>query len=806
MRKFVANICYWTFFKQLFSFLFILWGVCLAVFAVRTTMGINAGPHRVYDENYRNSTVAHALVEGTTVTQTIKADHNIRKVSLLFAVPQEPAEGDTLTVSLLGKENGEAYLQETLPVQAIANDTWRTFRLLHTAYSKDNETLLLSVSSTAGREGCSAGLWQTVGNLYQEGALFVDGVEAEGEDISFYSEGTDSTPFLSASLGWMLLLLTVAGLAAVFSFNVLLWCGEEQTRCEPVRTNRAFKRGNFLLSLLLFLLPAAIFLFLVATEGCKAPIGDDWKLIGLYQRIAESRGSIWGALESLYVQSNESRIFFSGALALGVLSATNFQMTAMMLLSGLCMFSSGLFCWHWLRSKQAAPSRLALYAAAPAMALLFHLGAFEMQFGGYGAIIFLAVFFSIASLFCMQKYLQLDEKNRTWLISSLLCGVLASFSGLVGLVVWPVYLILFIAARIFEKRKLSKGAFGTLAVGAATFAVYLPGYHLNVGGETAVFLTMLKYSLVLTGGSLVNSVRGAAVAGLLLMGLCILAAILVLWKKKLREMFFPAALIIFAVGQIVMTTFSRSSYGIDQALSSRYRLYTMLIPLGLYLLAAGVHLGQMKPSRTAYCKTVAVCLLAFVCGLYSSVRYLPYVQNYNGQKNVGAYYLSRFSDVAEEEKLTYAVADSEDYKNRLPEVLWSEMELTFGMGKPASIPQAVFHGEPTSGVLINANGASAYFQDGYLLLRNGYAYDQWAYTPASAVVAEVNGRFFPCYYGSPRLDVEEHMDRLRFQMVGFEMCISPKYLLPGENTLRFYAVSQSGEYFSATEEFIVIQD
>ena len=324
-------------------------------------------------------------------------------------------------------------------------------------------------------------------------------------------------------------------------------------------------------------------------------------------------------LGQLWAQHNENRMFFPQVinLLLGIVSHENSKVTIFFDLL-LQLASFGLIAYGLSRIARGKSYWLNLAVISP---LILSLGFFEditWAFQSAWYLIYLCVAFCFVSL-------SFPESKR-WTALSLASVAVASFSSFQGLVLGPsLALIFFFAGR---KRLAQIYAIAS----ALLFIIYFWGLNIsNTGGAGISFshpLKMASYALVLFGsvfaspqtthfGNLPIGLLGLV---LVVVGLVALALALRFVRSDLRLL--PGLLlIIYSLATSASITVGRWSFGPVQALSSRYILYTLLLPIGtiitFYLVAPKV--TRMELIKTARWGLVALLICQIPLAISSGI-------------------------------------------------------------------------------------------------------------------------------------------------------------------------------------------
>jgi hypothetical protein len=233
----------------------------------------------------------------------------------------------------------------------------------------------------------------------------------------------------------------------------------------------------------------------------------------------------------------------------------------------------------------------------------------------------------VVCLLCIEG----TEAHRyLWLVAAVV-AVVASFSSLQGLLVWPAALV-YAWARDRGARSLVMWSISGIAV----ICVY--AWHLgNVEPKAwSTFpyhhpLEVLRYFLIAVGNWAPRLHTDAG--GAVLVAVAVIVWIAVrkpAWRGPLGV---TLALATFALLFLALTAWGRSALGPSAALDSRYTTYSIWAPIGVYVAVAGylhkTRLGSLSPisrhdgawARVLYGATVVAVLLEMVWAVPHAIAY-----------------------------------------------------------------------------------------------------------------------------------------------------------------------------------------
>ena len=185
------------------------------------------------------------------------------------------------------------------------------------------------------------------------------------------------------------------------------------------------------LALAVFAATAALYFWIISAYGVDMLRADQWFDIKLIQRSYSGHLSFSG----LWAQHGENRVFFQNLLTLALAHLTHFNVVveeylSALLLLGACVL---IILTHRRRSPRTpwlayCPVGLLLLTSAQSIGTLY-----GYAFGWY---------LIMAALSAALYFLDRPVLTRVALCVAILAAVIASFSSLQGLFVWPVGLVL----------------------------------------------------------------------------------------------------------------------------------------------------------------------------------------------------------------------------------------------------------------------------------------------------------------------------------------------------------------------------
>lgn len=362
----------------------------------------------------------------------------------------------------------------------------------------------------------------------------------------------------------------------------------------------SFRRRDFWLALL----PPAGLVLLVAIYGVDLPYYDQWELAPRF--LAWSEGHFpW---QALWERHNEHRLIVPQLIMLGLGQLTGWNILVELAVNLLLAVATFLVLALQLGRSLEGDRRFS--ALLPLLSLIvFSPSQWGNWSWGWQIQIFLAMLLVAAGIFL------LDTRPRTpaLFLGATLCAALAPFCFANGLLLFPLGLPLVL------REKSRRASWTTLWLAAAALVYWIYGAagvgRRAIPGENALerIETQLNYLLHYLAGPILNwpgVVTG--VAHVLVPLSFVLLGWLMLRHRRQWEAMLPwLTLAGFGWASAAMTAYGRYTFGIGQALSTRYFTIANFYWIGL----AGVALvalraaPRLKVARAAFLG-LALCLLA----------------------------------------------------------------------------------------------------------------------------------------------------------------------------------------------------
>ena len=335
------------------------------------------------------------------------------------------------------------------------------------------------------------------------------------------------------------------------------------------------------LTALVFLVPVALYFWLISADAVDMLRADQWFDVSL---IRHSFSGTLG-LGMLWAQHGENRILFQNLLTVALAHVAHFNVLVEVYLSAALLVAAVALLVLTHRRRSPSTPWIAYF---PVALMLLSLAQGEggtlygFAFGWY--LIMFAV--SVAIFF-------LDRPALTWIVMSaaIATGVVASFSSLQGMFIWPAGI-----ALLLQRSRGRRFIITWVTAACATAAVYFYGWNPQPGGSVSYAIhhpvETLKFFFFTVGDVVAvpaqNSLHGAQY-GIYALGIAIVGV--GLWsvlsfgfrvdESSARPI--GVALVWFGLLFAAAAAAGRAPLGLSNASDSLYVLFNILILVGSYL-------------------------------------------------------------------------------------------------------------------------------------------------------------------------------------------------------------------------------
>ncbi len=340
----------------------------------------------------------------------------------------------------------------------------------------------------------------------------------------------------------------------------------------------ARRRGLDVLTILCFAALVLAYFWLVDAYGINTIRVDQWSDIALI----ESAYSRHLSLSALWAQHTDNRILFPNLVVLLLAKTTHFNVLDEEFLSAVT--AVGATAVLIIGHRRWSPGALLIFYLPVAIVMLSFAqnenALWGFQFSWY--LVLFAV--SVSLVLC-------DSPSWDWLMfaGATLAAIVASYSSLQGLLIWPAGLVV-----LLLRRRSLRFIVAWVVAGAVTTALYFVNYNSQVGGTSDGYaldhpLQGLRF-FFFSVGNVIDAHGGnlAVVLGILLT----LIALWLVFLTMIRPLegdgsALGVGLICFGLLFTALITTGRAAAGLDAGGASRYTTFDLLTLVGCYLVILG---------------------------------------------------------------------------------------------------------------------------------------------------------------------------------------------------------------------------
>ena len=363
---------------------------------------------------------------------------------------------------------------------------------------------------------------------------------------------------------------------------------------------------NFIiLTIITILLPAFYVLFMISKAGELLNFDYWWMIKNIY--------SIDGFSTNIFdwiFRANEHFVLIPAiiyALNIVITKGSNI---------GLCLTTFFLACVQGILLKTLVPNTLKKHRPILFLLILFisvfnftPAAAHNWMRGYSGVHWVIANLFVIASIFCVKKLLE-SQQNR-FAITSITLGILGCISYSTALGIWPILCGVAILYKLPKKLTFSYLFFSVLVIGIYFITYTTPSHHPSLSKLN--FLDIVTYIPIYLGAIFTHNISLALAigwVGLVLAGIFLIYWLFIIYPQDWLPWL---SIIIYTFGTALMAAVSRSGFGIEQAIASRYGTLPALFWLSLIILIfLWLKQQQFTPRRQWYFVAPLVALLTIL--------------------------------------------------------------------------------------------------------------------------------------------------------------------------------------------------
>jgi len=370
-------------------------------------------------------------------------------------------------------------------------------------------------------------------------------------------------------------------------------------------------RRRVLLGVCLTLLPVIGQFAVVHYFGVNSVAADEVAYMPFVRHVRD--GSGW--IPMLWHQHNEHRVIPMKLAIAAIAQFASWNIKAEMYVSAVLAALLVFALWRIYRSIGGTD----LLRFAPVPALVCSLAQYQNMLYGMQ----MCQYFTMAGVGGAIAFLALPTTAAV--IAAIVCGLIASFSVLNGLLVWPVGQLMLFALRARKSHQLLWGIAGIASVAAYFWRYEPPAAFDALPMRVSTLWRSVKYAMLILGSPLHGgSVFWARAVGIMV-ALAVLAAAIT-WlrsRERLRLDAAPAALIAYGVGSCAMIGLGRTTV-FTGLITPTYVGHALFATVGLYLIwSADIDRDHAEgPRRSLWVASLGLLLPGLIAaniqGLYDA--------------------------------------------------------------------------------------------------------------------------------------------------------------------------------------------
>jgi hypothetical protein len=351
---------------------------------------------------------------------------------------------------------------------------------------------------------------------------------------------------------------------------------------------------------LLILLSIFVYIYVF---GVNIIFLDEWAFVPMLKKY-QAEGLSW---ELLFKQHNEHRIFFPRLFYIETVPLTHMNSLPYMYFNAL-MLCVEFTCMYLIAKKQFNFS----FSNIPVWLIIIPLFVFNFRqsqnvIWAFQEIFYMILVSVVLSLFFLEMSFRTETKAKklVFFILAIIFGVIATFSGAPGIIVW-VAGVFQIIAKFWKVRTNVKWVLGIIWVSIAALAlsIYNKGLHstlaqdLMYGLHNPFIFIHFFFSLI----SLTSVHQLSVIAlpiGILIFSVSVYALYKTLKNNRVKENSFWVSLFIYSLLFAALTTIGRCPIAFEYSDRARYTIFTCILSISTFVLLYDnyIHSAQEKEKK-----------------------------------------------------------------------------------------------------------------------------------------------------------------------------------------------------------------
>lgn len=560
----------------------------------------------------------------------------------------------------------------------------------------------------------------------------------------------------------------------------------------------------------LVLTAPSFIIYFVYFYGATCPISDQWELVPLLRKMHD--GEL--AFTDIWIQHREHRMLFPKLIMLALAWLTDwnimYELYTNIVLAGLILLFLYFLLW------QSVSNSISSWLMVMLSFIFFSPVQWENWLWGWPIQIFLSVLATVVAVWSVSRW----PGQLRGVLVAIGCAVISSYSYTSGLLTWIVVIMLMAQRGRKWKHIL---LWITAFIAATTYYYY--GYtkiahhssllySLNHPYDYTRYILAYLGSPLSFGTSAINRKDISTAIGLLLV--IIACALTIHIRRSSKEEYIKLlpwqALGSYAVLNAAATGVGRLRFGVFQALSSRYTIFSILFIISVIIILVvwvkqntRIHNHLPKKSVIFVSCISTLFFVSYILSFSRSIRESTVLSN-NIQRDVLSL---EYIETAPDKSLGIFYPDVAIVRSYTKILL--DLGLTFNAiqwDKLRKVEGGQFSIDGINGldvhkqvqpILIDISKNST-------LILDGWAVDKKAGGIADSVYITLDDKpIAHAYYGVKRSDVARHFKVNRYKYSGWETSINLNEIAMGEHKISLRIVSKDKKSYSEPESGVLIK-
>jgi hypothetical protein len=326
----------------------------------------------------------------------------------------------------------------------------------------------------------------------------------------------------------------------------------------------------------------------------NVPYWDQWEFISLFEKM--NNGTL--TFQDLFSQHNEHRIFFPKIIMLIIAFLTGYNNKYETYFIEFLLFIN--LAISFLVIKKSFNIKSIPYWFVPIPFLIFTLNQYENMLWGFQIGFVMVQTISLTTFYFIFMLAKTEDRKFKYFyfISSIISGIIASFSSIMGLVIWPSGILQFLISPFKRRDKIIYSFIWTIT-GIASWIIYFINYH-KPGHHPDIFFFLhnpvmfSKYFFTCIGTALFWSKDNAFIGGSIIFFFLLITLYCLYKNNRLKDNAFWIGGTVFSLLTVLSITIGRCGFGVEQSTASRYVTFSIIILISLYAILIDLNIQKKQ--------------------------------------------------------------------------------------------------------------------------------------------------------------------------------------------------------------------